>query len=98
MELNFKEGDPKPSFKNVSYDLRVFAPLDSRKYRNNDGTLNNDGCNAITETLIQGLVANVHTMHQKKYRDSAEHLRDIIKKLEDGFVRQANVVSGEPLI
>jgi hypothetical protein len=56
---------------------------------------NKEGCKAITETLIQGIIANIHFAHQKNYRDSAEHLRDIIKKLEEGFIDIVEIENDE---
>ena len=60
-----------------------------------DGLPNERGCKAITSVLVAGLVANIHTCHQKGFKDSAEHLREIIKQLEEGFVTVGNVTEGK---
>jgi len=53
-----------------------------------------EGSQMLTEAFVQGLVGNIHHAHAHGYRDSAEHLRAIIKKLEDGFASVANVGEG----
>jgi hypothetical protein len=44
------------------------------------------GAKLMTDMLIDALVSNIHYCHQDNFRDSAEHLRYIISKLEEGFV------------
>lgn len=55
---------------------------------------NKEGSSIITDVLVSGLIGNIHMAHQKGWRDSAEHLRHIIKQLEDQFILQANIGEG----
>lgn len=75
------------SSKHVSTDFRLEAPLplDESQY-NEDGIPTAKGSHALTATLIQGLVGNIHYAHEKGFRDSAEHLRYVISELERGFI------------
>lgn len=50
------------------------------------GQLNRPGFEAAAQLFVAGLVANIHAAHQCNLWDSAEQLRYIIKKLEEGFV------------
>lgn len=51
------------------------------------GQFNKDGLKAQTQAMVQGLVANIFAGHEDKEWDSAEHLRYIIKNLENGFAK-----------
>lgn len=64
-------------------------------YVNNDGSMTKDGCKVFTQTLVQGLVGNIHAAHQAGHMDSAEHLRYIISELERGFIQQTKIETGE---
>lgn len=81
-----------PLMKGVSVELIVPDILDKDKYIDPDkGYPNYDGTALITNTLTQGLIANIHMAHQNKFYDSAAHLRKIIKDLEDGFIGNMNI-------
>lgn len=54
-------------------------------YSADRSTYSPDGFKALSQLFIQGLIANIHTAHQAKVWDSAEHLRFIIGNLEKGF-------------
>lgn len=75
----------------TDFNLYVSKELDINKYLDKESLPNKDGSNAISNILIQGLVANIHMAHQKGFRDSADHLRWIISELERGFVQVTNV-------
>lgn len=45
----------------------------------------------MTLAMVQGLLGNIHRAHQDGAWDSAMHLREIIKQLQDGFVQHANI-------
>lgn len=74
--------------------LEVSNNLNKDNYVNDDGSLTTDGSRAFTNTLVQGLIANIHASHQAGYIDSAEHLRMIIRELERGFIQQVKVENG----
>lgn len=75
----------------TKFTLDISKNLDPSAYNDPSGLPTKNGCNAITQTLIQGLLGNIHTAHQQGYRDSAEHLRYIISKLEEGFIQVPDI-------
>jgi hypothetical protein len=77
----------------TTFNIEPSPNLDRDEYMEND-LPTQEGCYALTETLCLGLIANIHLAHQKGYRDSAEHLRAIIQKLEDGFIEQTDIERG----
>jgi hypothetical protein len=49
---------------------------------------NNNGVRTITDVLCVAINSNIQTAHDKGYRNNAEHIRAVIKKLEDLFIIQ----------
>lgn len=76
----------KSTIKGVMLDMKLPDGLDESAYYDEEGRPNPRGVQAISSTLIQGLLANIHGAHQNLTRDSAEHLRYVIGELERGFV------------
>ena len=74
----------------TDFNLECSPNLDETKYLD-DGLPTDEGSKVLSNVLIQGLVANIHMAHEKKFRDSAEHLRWIISELERGFVEVTNI-------
>lgn len=70
----------------TQFNLLVEGPVPESAYLDETGLVNKEGSKALSTTLVQGLVANIHMAHEKGFRDSAEHLRWIIAELERGFV------------
>ena len=70
----------------TQFNLLVEGPVHESAYLDETGLVNKEGSKALSTTLVQGLVANIHMAHEKGFRDSAEHLRWIIAELERGFV------------
>jgi hypothetical protein len=95
LNLSHEKNKEHSQHNGTECNLEISENLDSKKYCEENGLPNKEGCKAITETLIQGLVANIHFAHQKNYRDSAEHLRDIIRKIEDGFIQIGEIEEDE---
>lgn len=56
------------------------------------GRLLNPGIKAVTNTLIQALLCNLHDAHQRGLYDSTEHYRQILSELEKGFAQPAWIV------
>lgn len=77
---------------NISLD--VSDNLDKGRYVDNEGLPTNNGLVSLTNTLVQGLIANIHLSHQKGHRDSAEHLRFVISELERGFIERVTIEKG----
>ena len=69
-------------------------PVDKSHLVADDGDFSATGVKAITQGLVQGLVTNIHSAHKVGIRDSAEHLRYVIKELERGFVLSGTEVIG----
>lgn len=91
---DYQQGDTSSRHVATDFRLEVSKHLDQSKYNDKRGLPTKDGSHALTVTLIQGLVGNIHHAHQKGYKDSAEHLRYIISELERGFVAIANTSEG----
>ena len=89
--LEHKPGISTSKHVATDFNLYVSKELDINKYLDKESLPNKDGSNAISNVLIQGLVANIHMAHEKGFRDSADHLRWIISELERGFVQVTNV-------
>ncbi len=79
-----------------STDVYLNLPIQFDKAAYYEGDqLSANGVQAVTSTLIEGLLANLHGAHINGTRDSAEHLRYIIDRLEQGFVRLVDADSIE---
>lgn len=76
------------------YLLEVSNNIQHDRYLDEKGLPNALGCKVVTETLVNALASNIHNAHQKGWKDSAEHLREIIKKLEDRFIDQVEIFEG----
>lgn len=94
IEMEHREGDSTSVIDNVSFNLGVSDNLDKSKYIGEDELPTEDGSKALTLTLLQGLIGNIHQAHEKGFWDSAEHLRYIIKELERGFTEVVTVKEG----
>jgi hypothetical protein len=90
--LTLESTESNQRSKHVSTEFRLDCSknLDKQQYVNNDIPTKN-GVKAITKVLVQGLVANIHSAHQKGLKNDAEHLREVIADLEQGFIQIANV-------
>lgn len=77
----------------TEFTLHVSRNMDREAYLK-DGKPTKDGCHALTNIFVQGLLGNLHFAHQEGLRDSAEHLRYIMSELDRGFVRLAKVEQG----
>jgi len=75
-------------------NLNVSDNLDRSMYFDQDGLPNKNGCLVLTNTFIQGLIANIHNANQRGHWNDSEHIRYIIAELGRGFVQIANVSDG----
>lgn len=78
----------------TDFRLEVSKHLKQDEYNDKRGLPTKAGCHALTNAFVHGLIGNIHAAHQKGFRDSAEHLRYIIKQLEDGFASVATASEG----
>lgn len=83
--------DGAAKLNNVTISLDLSSNLTRQAYFHHPGSLTREGAKAMTQAFVQGLVANIHTEHQKGTWDSAEHLRYIIAELERGFKRVVEI-------
>lgn len=79
------EGEEKSRLLGVQMNLDTSNNLDVSQYLDHEGLPNKDGSKVMTQCLVHALIGNIHQSHQKGFRDSAEHLREIIETLEKGF-------------
>lgn len=78
----------------TDFRLEVSKHLKQDEYNDRRGLPTKAGSHALTNAFVQGLVGNIHLAHEKGFKDSAEHIRYIIKQLEDGFAAVATVQEG----
>lgn len=71
--------------------LELSDNLDRSKYFDESGITTEEGIKALTTCFVEGLIGNIHHGHQSGYIDSAEHLRHVISRLEEGFVSIVNL-------
>jgi hypothetical protein len=95
LTLEYKKGASTSTHVATSFNLIVPPPLDKSVYLDAHDLPTKEGSNALTNTLVQGLVGNIHLAHDNGYRDSAEHLRYIIAELEKGFAAVAHTKTGK---
>lgn len=78
----------KSNLKSTEMMLYPSGNLNESLYLRNGGKdgPTKEGCDAITMTLVAGIVGNIHYAHDNKMIDSAAHLRKVIDMLETGFV------------
>jgi hypothetical protein len=88
-----QEGSQISKHLKTDFRLEPSSNLLQSKYLDR-GLPTKEGSQILTEAFVQGLVGNIHQAHANGFRDSAEHLRAIINKLEDGFATVANVGEG----
>ena len=91
LTLEHKKGNETSSVDAIDINLETSHNMDKSKLFDKDKMPNETGTKMLTQTFVQGLIANIHAAHQKKYWDSAEHLRYIIAELEKGFATPANI-------
>jgi hypothetical protein len=95
MTLDHAKGSNTSKHVSTDFNLYPSANLNERMYIGPDGMPTKDGSQVLTKTLVQGLIGNIHAAHHKGYKDSAQHLREIITQLEDGFATVANITESE---
>ena len=94
INLEGEPGDKNVALKSTDFNLTCSSNIDKSTYLDSGGLPNKDGSVVLSNTLIQGLVGNIHMAHEQGFRDSAEHLRWIISELERGFVAVPTLKQG----
>lgn len=70
----------------TKFQLSVPSTIDQKQYEDQNGQPNKAGAKMISNCLIQALSGNIHTAHQGRHWDSAEHFRWVISELERSFI------------
>lgn len=90
VDYNLAEGD-RAALLNES---RVSIQAPGLEVHDADLSPTSSGLRLATIALTTGLANNIHFGHQRNLWDSADHLRYIIRELEDQFVKVAEVAVG----
>lgn len=91
LNLEYKSDKHRSAHVSTNIGLEVSENLNKETYLDKDNNISKDGSQAITMTLVQGLVANVHMTHESGYRDPKEHLDYIIKELKRGVSQKVEI-------
>jgi len=82
-----------PFLREISIDLKVDKKLEQDFFFNENGTINKEGSKMFTDTLIQGLIANIKNSQTQNYRDEVEHIKYVISELGRGFAESPESIS-----
>lgn len=89
LDLSHTNGDKTSKHEGLSFLLEPSENLFAPQYVDKEGLPTKEGSEVITKVLVSALAANVHNSHQNVFKDKEEHLREIIKELEE----QANLMA-----
>lgn len=92
VEYNAVTGKARPLETNIRLD--VSPELDASKYMDDETIFTKEGGKIMTEALTQALIANIHICHEHGFRDSAEHLRYVLKQITEGFSIVPDITKG----
>lgn len=92
--LDHQDGDKNASVEEAQVNLTIGDNLDSSKYLDNSGLPTAAGSQALMEVLTLGLINNIKNAHERGFKNDAQHLREIVKILEDGFIAHAETGDG----
>lgn len=94
LNLDFNEKSGKCLHDTTELSLSFSKNIDVDNYVDENGYPNKNGGEVLSNVLVQGLLLNVHKLHNDGIRDSAEHLRWIIDELERGFIQVTETYNG----
>ena len=83
VNVNGITGKGTPEETNIRLDLS--PGLDESKYLSEETVFTAEGSKIATIAFCQALIGNIHIAHENGFRDSAEHLRDILDTITNGF-------------
>lgn len=93
--MDHKRGSNTSSHVSTNFNLYPSSNLDKKMYVNSEELPTKEGSKVLTTTLCQGLIGNIHMAHASGFKDSAQHLREIIAQLEEGFFAVAHITKSE---
>lgn len=91
MTLESENGDQKSEFKYLEFNLELGENVKESIYLDSGGHPTKDGSKALTICFINALVGNIHACQKEGFWKEADHIRYIIEKLQEGYVRSAEV-------
>ena len=94
LRLKNQKGESKSKHDGCDFNITPSDNLDPSFYLDRDGLPTKDGSKVFTTVLISGLAGNIHLAHEKGWKDSAVHLREIISELERHFVEVPTIKKG----
>jgi hypothetical protein len=80
----------KTAIQQTELILDFSEDLDADQYINKN-LPNQAGCKAITNVLIQGLIANAHVCHNRGFLEVKSHMEYILEQLEIGCNKEATI-------
>jgi hypothetical protein len=89
LQMAHEKGMTTSKHVQTKINLDCSKNLNRSQYLDKEDLPTADGAKVLTNVFVQGLVANIHSAHQKGYWNDAEHIRYIISELERGFVENA---------
>lgn len=84
--VEHEEGAPTSVLKAVDIRLEVSGNQDRSKFIDGKGLPRKEALKVITQTFVQGLIANVKHGHAKAWWKEGDHMRYIIEQLQKAFV------------
>ena len=91
LDLTHNKGDKTSKHNGLSFTIIPSENLVASQYVEKDELPTKDGHDVVSKVLVSSLAACIHSSHQNGHLDSAEHLRRIIKELEEQFIMVAQV-------
>lgn len=84
LTLNYEEGEEKSHHVSTKFNLEVDKNIEESAFLE-DGFLTAGGAKAVSNILVQGLIANISMAEHENYRDKEEHFEWIVKELRRGI-------------
>ncbi len=94
LQMETVPGTSKSKVLTLDIGIQASKNLDQRAYDTAEGMPTKAGTIAITNTLVQGLIANIHQAQAQGHWNDADHIRHIIDQLQKGFVAITEVLPG----
>jgi hypothetical protein len=89
LDLSHTNGDKTSKHEGLSFLLEPSENLFAPQYIDKEGLPTKEGSEVIMKVLVSALAANIHTSHQSVFKDKEEHLKEVIKRLEEQVALEA---------
>ncbi len=94
IELEHERGEKQSILREVKLFLEPSDNMKHQGFNGEDQLPTAKGSAIVTKCFVQGLIGNIHHAHAKGFKNDAQHLREIIQQLEDGFMSVVKVRNG----